>query len=891
MGTGWRGSRVGLAAVGLALLAGTPAVLTAAKVSDPWILAAATAAAAVIVVFGAVWQQRLQRQAQRHDEQDFSVEDGCLVLADGRLPLVSQISDPVQLGVHRAQPVARPAAGHVLPAGAPAYVARDVDDKLRERLAKGGFVLLIGDSTAGKSRAAFEATRATLADHVLIRPANREAVTAAVGRAARERRCVLWLDDLETYLGIGGLTTAHCGRLLTGDGHHRVILATIRTAELDRLTSQADDDAGRLAAGDVRQLLDQAGQLRISRMFTSTELDRARTRNWDPRVADALRRAGDYGIAEYLAAGPALLGIWENARASSQGPHARGAALVAAAIDVRRAGWTSPLPRDLLSEICDDYMTGAEHAHTPREPLDQAWDWATQQRNATSALLRPVPGSAGAVEAFDYLVDTIQRREGPLARVREPTIRAAITYASPVDANSLAEVAYLQSRYILAVQAWRSACRAQARDPALGIDHRETLISRGNLATALLRLGRLDEAEAEQRAVLHVRVRVLGADDPATLTSRSNLATVLRLLGRLEEAEVEQRAVLQAFTRVLGADHRLTLTGRGNLATILRRLGRLQEAEVEHRAVLQSCTRVLGADDTATLTSRSNLAAVLRLLGRLEEAEAEHRAALQASTRVLGADHPATLTSRGNHALALGELARLEEAEAEHRAVLQARTRVLGTDHPATLTSRSNLATVLRLQGRLEEAEAEHRAVLQARTRVLGADHPDTLTSRSNLAIVSRRLGRLETAEAEQRAVLQAFTRVLGADHPYTLTGRNNLATALRLLGRLEEAEAEHRAVLQARTRILGADHPATLTSRSNHALALGNLGRLEEAEAEQRAVLEARTRVLGADHPDTLTSSGNLAIVLRRLRRLEETEAKHRAVRLSRGGGAGQNN
>lgn len=59
---------------------------------------------------------------------------------------------------------------------------RDIDDGLRERLAAGGFVLLGGDSTAGKSRAAFEA---------------------------------------EGYLGTGGLTAAQLGRLVTGDGHHR----------------------------------------------------------------------------------------------------------------------------------------------------------------------------------------------------------------------------------------------------------------------------------------------------------------------------------------------------------------------------------------------------------------------------------------------------------------------------------------------------------------------------------------------------------------------------------------------------------------------------------------------------------------------------------------------
>ena len=198
-------------------------------------------------------------------------------------------------------------------------------------------------------------------------------------------------------------------------------------------------------------------------MFTPAELDRARARTWDPRIADALEQAGSYGIAEYLAAGPTLLQIWENARASSRGPHARGAALVAAAIDIRRAGWTSLLPRDLLTQAHEHYLTDPEHARTPREPLDEAWDWATRQREATTALLRPDPADPGQVEAFDYLIDTIQRRDGPLAHVPEPTIRAAISHATPADADSIANVAYAQGRYQLAEHGLAAGLRGTGR--------------------------------------------------------------------------------------------------------------------------------------------------------------------------------------------------------------------------------------------------------------------------------------------------------------------------------------------------------------------------------------------------------------------------------------------
>jgi eukaryotic-like serine/threonine-protein kinase len=112
------------------------------------------------------------------------------------------------IGVHPSSPIhggIQGAAGEALLERVPAYVIRDVDNELRSRLSISGFVLLVGDSSAGKSRTAYEAI-ATLPDHVLVVPQNRDAVGAALDRAATARRCIVWLDDLENYLGVRGLT-------------------------------------------------------------------------------------------------------------------------------------------------------------------------------------------------------------------------------------------------------------------------------------------------------------------------------------------------------------------------------------------------------------------------------------------------------------------------------------------------------------------------------------------------------------------------------------------------------------------------------------------------------------------------------------------------------------
>ncbi|MEV4118284.1 hypothetical protein [Micromonospora sp. NPDC049645] len=93
-----RDRRVILGVAGLALLTAMPAALVAANVTDLWIVAAVTAIAAVAAALGAIWQGRAQRYAQRRDDQQLGVVDGCLVLR-GRLPRVREVGRPTWLGV------------------------------------------------------------------------------------------------------------------------------------------------------------------------------------------------------------------------------------------------------------------------------------------------------------------------------------------------------------------------------------------------------------------------------------------------------------------------------------------------------------------------------------------------------------------------------------------------------------------------------------------------------------------------------------------------------------------------------------------------------------------------------------------------------------------------
>ena len=150
----------------------------------------------------------------------------------------------------------------------PEYVPRDVDTAefgVRARVAaaaqRGGFVLLVGGSSVGKTRCAAEAVRTLLPDWWLVHPGS-AADVAALARAPLPRT-VVWLDELQRYLdGERGLTGAVTRSLLNAP--HPV--AVIGTLWPDRYAAYTAVPApgGADPHEREREVLDLATVIRIS---------------------------------------------------------------------------------------------------------------------------------------------------------------------------------------------------------------------------------------------------------------------------------------------------------------------------------------------------------------------------------------------------------------------------------------------------------------------------------------------------------------------------------------------------------------------------------------------------------------------------------------------------
>jgi hypothetical protein len=330
---------------------------------------------AAIAAFGVAVTQARVAAAMGASDQERTARARAIFMPGGKLSVVRAITNPVDVGVHTAPRLE----------GAPRlppYVPRDVDPELRRALGGAGFVLVVGDAAAGKTRAAYEAMRAVLAGHVLIAPTRSGELTTALTAARAQRDCVLWLDSLQRYLGAEAITSTQIAELLAGSGHHRVVLATLRATQETRLMLMAGSLPGGQSTRDGQAVLDQVThRIVIDRLFSAPERARAAAlARDDRRLADALAHADRYGIAEYMSSGPQLHTEWQNGW--ERGAHPRGAALVTAAVDCRRAGYTAPLPKALLDELHQEYLQGRGGMLLRPEPPESAWRWATDLRDS-----------------------------------------------------------------------------------------------------------------------------------------------------------------------------------------------------------------------------------------------------------------------------------------------------------------------------------------------------------------------------------------------------------------------------------------------------------------------------------------------------------------------------
>jgi hypothetical protein len=310
-------------------------------------------------------------------------------------------TDPFLLGVRESIEVRGATLGSL-----PVYVRRDVEDgefgiraRLRAMAASGGFLLIVGESSVGKTRTAYEAVCAELGDWELVQPADTAQIDALTERPP-DRPVVVWLDEVKIYVDAAHGLTGETVRNLLGTSTPVILIATIWPDDLDlytRIPAGRGSDPYRHA----REVFRLAKRFSLGAGFTTDETARARAAAdaGDDRIAACLGLDGVYSLPQHLAAVPALLH-----HLASAPPYAK--AVLLAALDAHRLGARAALAPALLEAAAVDYCTPREQAGAPDGWFEQAIAYNTRCLHGSASALTPVGAGMGVQTGFvaaDYL--------------------------------------------------------------------------------------------------------------------------------------------------------------------------------------------------------------------------------------------------------------------------------------------------------------------------------------------------------------------------------------------------------------------------------------------------------------------------------------------------------
>ncbi|MEW1777110.1 hypothetical protein [Streptomyces sp. NPDC086777] len=368
-----------------------------------------------------------------------------------------------QLGVHPAIPGGPGTAAEFV---LPGYIRRDHDRQLRRRLTAAAtsgetaLVVVRGASCTGKTRSAYEATRACLGDWQLVFPKGADGLSALLAADALGPRTVLWLNEAQDFLtGQAGEAAAAALRRRMEEPGPLVVLATLWPSYYRDLTA-TPEAPGEDAHPHARALLDPVVPITVPEAFDGQALRELATRA-DLSLATAARTTPAGTITQTLAAGPDLVDHYEQP-VPPHGPYGR--AIIAAAMDARRLGHTSPLPAAFLEAAAPGYLT--EQLRAAAEPgtwFTHALAYAKYKVKGVAAALEPVadPSGMGSLPATYRLADYLDHHARTTRRCTFPPasfwIAARHHAATPADLSGLADAAHVRARFRTAVALYQQA--------------------------------------------------------------------------------------------------------------------------------------------------------------------------------------------------------------------------------------------------------------------------------------------------------------------------------------------------------------------------------------------------------------------------------------------------
>jgi len=486
----------------------------------------------------------------------------------------------------------------------PAFVDRDrgpeIASWMRRAREDGGFLVLVGDSSVGKTRLLCETARDVLSDFAVLAPdlGDGGLVNSIAGATFSLPKLIVWLDELQRFLDGPYLTpgstpiTATAVRHLLDAPTPVVVLGAMWPEHATQLRATEPDphtSGQRLRYPGAADILgDARARQEMLTGFSGTERQAAaKLSSKDPRLANALADR-DYNVTEVLAGARQLVARYEQASEEQQ-------AVLNAAIDARRLGIQAPLTGTLLRAAARGYLSTLHPDDTWLSPaLTELTRRDRPQDHATAPLLPVLNEKKTEILGYtvaDYLLQHASRARR-YVRVPASTWDAVLTYIrDPADAARLADSARNRLLYRYAIPLYRHA--ADAGDQFAAAQLADLVARRSDLHGAEFLRARADAGDYDPRLVNPLADPLAEAGDLDELRAQADagdeeaarrLAWLLFMRGDLDGLRAQVDAGNGHAARRLR--WLLVAQGRGEEAGRLSRFGLNPDGSIARGGVL-----------------------------------------------------------------------------------------------------------------------------------------------------------------------------------------------------------------------------------------------------------------------------------------------------------------
>jgi serine/threonine-protein kinase len=321
---------------------------------------------------------------------------------------------------------------------------------------------------------------------------------------------------------------------------------------------------------------------------------------------------------------------------------------------------------------------------------------------------------------------------------------------------------------------------------AAGVSAEEIGTTQGNLAKAIERQGRFDDAVEAYRAAIATLDRATGGDSLQFASELMGLAQTYERDERFEEADALMRTV-RRLRETEGDSPALAIAihNLGHLAATWR--DDVDEAVGLHREALAMWRRIFPNGGHPEISrSLEQIARLIALRGEWAQADSLYDEAVRLWSELYGDAHPHLASIRANQANLRYRVGDFDEAAAAYRDVVRV-YRSVG-DRQLLSVSIHNLGAIERERGNYSTSDSLLMEALEIRRGYVEEPHSDIAQSLSARAGLYNVQGRYEEAEPLARASIEQYEAVLPAEHAVILVPR--LELGISLAGQNKGAEA-----------------------------------------------------------------------------------------------------